>query len=102
MCLCYQASYPGVAYAQGTGTDIPCSPCGRSQESDGTALIIAAERGHYEVVMALLNHGANVEHRVSTAHASCYRTAVKVKDSEHVAPLAVLMNAIGTVVVVSV
>jgi len=52
--------------------------------------------------MALLNHGANVEHRVSTAHASCYRTAVKVKDSEHVAPLAVLMDAIGTVVVVSV
>jgi len=35
-----------------------------SQESEDTALTIAASRGHAEVVRLLLQHRANVKHRV--------------------------------------
>jgi len=36
------------------------------QKSKGTALTIAADRGHDEVVRLLLQHGAKVDHQVST------------------------------------
>jgi len=41
--------------------------CVRSQDSGDTALTIAASEGHDEVVRLLLQHGAKIDHQVSTA-----------------------------------
>jgi len=50
-----------------------------SQGSENTALTIAAFRGHDEVVVLLLQHGAKIDHQVSTADISgtpCVMVAV--------------------------
>jgi len=41
--------------------------CALSQKSKDTALTIAADRGHADVVRLLLQKGANVTHQVGTA-----------------------------------
>jgi len=53
--------------------------CVLSQESENTALTIAAFRGHDEVVVLLLQHGTKIDHQVSTADMSgrlCVMVAV--------------------------
>jgi len=50
--------------------------CARSQKSEGTALTIAAKRGHDDVMRLLLQHGADVNHQVGaftlSSHGSCF------------------------------
>jgi len=41
--------------------------CLLSQESEATALTVAADRGHNEVMRLLLLHGADIDHQVSEA-----------------------------------
>jgi len=45
--------------------------CALSQESEDTALTIAAYKGHEKVVRLLLQRGANIDHQVGTAFLSC-------------------------------
>jgi len=45
--------------------------CALSQKSENTALIIAADRGHAEVVWILLQKGAKIDRQVGTADLSC-------------------------------
>jgi len=49
--------------------------CALSQESEDTALTIAADQGHEKVVSLLLQRGANIDHQVSTADLSCVVSA---------------------------
>jgi len=41
--------------------------CVLLQDSGATALTIAASKGHDKVVRLLLQHGAKIDHQVSTA-----------------------------------
>ena len=45
--------------------------CALSQESENTALTIAAYEGHDDVVRLLLQRGAKIDHQVGTADLSC-------------------------------
>jgi len=45
--------------------------CALSQESENTALTVAAYKGHDEVVRLLLQRGAKIDHQVSTVELSC-------------------------------